>query len=103
MTKDNAVPRISTGVYGLNDILHGGLPAGFVYLLEGDPGAGKTTLGLQFLIEGAKKGEKGLYVSLAETKRELSQVAESHGFDLSAIEIGEIAPPELASSPEQQY
>ena len=103
MTKDNAVPRISTGVYGLNDILHGGLPAGFVYLLEGDPGAGKTTLGLQFLIEGTKKGEKGLYVSLAETKRELLQVAESHGFDLSAIEIGEIAPPELASSPEQQY
>ncbi len=103
MKENNAIPRVSTGAYGLDDILHGGLPAGYVYLLEGDPGAGKTTLGLQFLIEGAKHGEKGLYVSLAETKKELLQVAASHGFDLTGVEIAEVVPPELASGPEQQY
>src|SRR5438270_13919804 len=103
MKDEKGIPRVSTGVYGLNNILHGGLPQGFVYLLEGDPGAGKTTLGLQFLIEGVKKGEKALYVSLAETRRELTQVAESHGINLDDIEIAEITPPEIASAPEQQY
>jgi circadian clock protein KaiC len=103
MKDGNVIPRLSTGVYGLDDILHGGLPSGFVYLLEGDPGAGKTTLGLQFLIAGAAKGEKGLYVSLAESKHELLQVADSHGFDLSCVEIAEIVPPELSMGPDQQY
>ena len=88
----------------LNDILHGGLARGFLYLIEGNPGAGKTTLALQFLIEGASKGEKGLYLSLAESESELHHVAASHGFSLDKITLCKIAPPELAgASGQQQY
>lgn len=94
---------ISTGVPGLDDILHGGLTSGHVYLVEGDPGTGKTTLGLQFLLAGVAKGEKALYVTLAESKKELEQVAASHGWDISQIEIYQVAPPELQARPEQQY
>jgi circadian clock protein KaiC len=96
--------RLSTGIAGLNDILHGGLARGFLYLIEGNPGAGKTTLALQFLIEGASKGEKGLYLSLAESESELHQVAASHGFSLDKVTLCKIAPPELAgASGQQQY
>jgi len=68
--------RLSTGITGLDNILHGGLEKGFLYLIEGSPGAGKTTLALQFLIAGAKKGEKGLYISLAESEAELRHAAD---------------------------
>jgi circadian clock protein KaiC len=95
--------RLSTGVPGLDDILHGGLASGFLYLIEGNPGAGKTTLALQFLIEGAKRGEKGLYLSLAESGDELRHVAASHGMNLDNIEICKISPPEIAGEIEQQY
>jgi circadian clock protein KaiC len=88
--------RLSTGIPGLDDILHGGLSKGFLYLIEGNPGAGKTTLSLQFLIEGAKKGESGLYISLAESEAELRHVAASHGFDLRNVTVTKISPPELA-------
>jgi KaiC/GvpD/RAD55 family RecA-like ATPase len=88
--------RLSTGIAGLDDILHGGLAKGFLYLIEGNPGAGKTTLALQFLIEGARRGEKGLYISLAESESELRHVAASHGFELDRITICKVAPPELA-------
>ena len=74
MPNDNQT-RLSTGIAGLDDILHGGLAKGFLYLIEGNPGAGKTTLALQFLIEGAARGEKGLYISLAESESELRHVA----------------------------
>ena len=97
------VPRLSTGVDGLDNILHGGLAKGFLYLVEGNPGAGKTTLALQFLIEGARRGEKGLYLSLAESEVELGQVVESHGFDLQNVTICKISPPEIAAHSSQQY
>ena len=101
MTTDSQT-RLSTGIAGLDDILHGGLPKGFLYLIEGNPGAGKTTLALQFLIEGAARGEKGLYVSLAESESELHHVVASHGFNLEKVTISKITPPELAGN-HQQY
>ena len=67
----------ATGIEGLDHILLGGFPRNHVYLLQGDPGVGKTTLGLQFLLEGDKHGEKGLYLTLSETAEELRAVAES--------------------------
>jgi circadian clock protein KaiC len=87
----------------LDDVLHGGLARGFIYLIEGNPGAGKTTLALQFLIAGAKRGEKGLYISLAESEGELRHVAASHGMCLENIEICKISPPEIAGGTAQQY
>jgi len=95
--------RLSTGIAGLDDILHGGLAKGFLYLIEGSPGAGKTTLALQFLIAGTKKGEKGLYISLAESEAELRHVAASHGMDLKNVEICKISPPEIAGDAGKQY
>ena len=83
---------VSTGVPGLDDILHGGLTAHRLYLVEGDPGAGKTTLGLQFLLAGKARGEKGIYVSLSETRAELVAVGQSHGFDMDGVAISEMAP-----------
>jgi circadian clock protein KaiC len=94
---------LSTGIGGLDHILHGGLAKGFLYLIEGSPGAGKTTLALQFLIEGANRGEKGLYISLAESEAELWQVAASHGFPLDKITIAKLSPPEIAGLEAQQY
>ncbi|HKR09214.1 MAG TPA: ATPase domain-containing protein [Gemmatimonadaceae bacterium] len=82
--------RASTGVAGLDEILGGGLPTNHLYLIDGEPGTGKTTLGLQFLLEGAKTGEKGLYVTLSESRRELQAVAESHGWTLDGVDIFEL-------------
>ena len=82
--------RASTGIAGLDDVLGGGLPANHVYLVEGDPGSGKTTLGLHFLLEGVKQEEKGLYVTLSETANELRTVAASHGWSLHGVELFEL-------------
>ncbi|HSI65632.1 MAG TPA: ATPase domain-containing protein [Candidatus Saccharimonadia bacterium] len=79
--------RSATGVAGLDDILGGGLPANRLYLVKGDPGVGKTTLGLQYLLEGLRRGEAGLYITLSETRQELEAVAASHGWDLSPIHL----------------
>src|ERR1051325_4976214 len=95
--------RLETGISGLDDILQGGLPAGHVYLIEGDPGSGKTTMGLQFLLEGIANGEHTLYVTLAESREELEIVAQSHGFDLAKVEIFEVRPPELDQTGSDQY
>ena len=84
-------PRAPTGVPGLDNILLGGLPVGNLYLLEGTPGVGKTTLAMQFLMEGVRRGERCLYVTLSETKNELDAVARSHGWDLSGIEVMELS------------
>jgi circadian clock protein KaiC len=89
----------STGVAGLDDILAGGLTRRRLYLLEGTPGSGKTTLALQYLIDGAKNGESVLYVTLSETEEELRDVAESHGWSLDGIKIRELAPTEDALRP----
>jgi circadian clock protein KaiC len=79
-----------TGIAGLDDVLGGGFPTKHVYLVEGDPGSGKTTLGLHFLLEGARNGETGLYVTLSETAHELRTVAASHGWSLQGIELFEL-------------
>ena len=84
-------PVVATGVMGLDVILGGGLPRGRMYLVQGDPGVGKTTLALQFLMEGRRLGEKGLYVTLGETRAELDEVAASHGWSLDGISICEIS------------
>ncbi|HYF44354.1 MAG TPA: ATPase domain-containing protein [Ramlibacter sp.] len=82
--------RAPSGVPGLDDVLGGGLPSNHLYLIEGNPGAGKTTLGLQFLRKGADVGEKGLYITLSETAAELRTIAGSHGWDLQGIEVFEL-------------
>jgi circadian clock protein KaiC len=83
--------RCSTGIPGLDDILGGGLPRNRVYLVHGDPGVGKTTLALKFLLEGAGLKEIGLYITLSETKEELEAVAESHDWQLNRIELFELS------------
>jgi circadian clock protein KaiC len=85
-----AEARSRTGILGLDDILGGGFTRDRLYLVDGDPGAGKTTLALQYLLEGVREGEKGLYVTLSETREELNAVALSHGWSLDAIEIVEL-------------
>jgi circadian clock protein KaiC len=95
--------KAKTGVAGLDDILNGGLTRGHVFLLEGEPGAGKTTIALQFLIEGAAQGERCLYVTLSEDEKELRQTARSHGWDLPAgIEVFELVPADALLDAEQQ-
>jgi circadian clock protein KaiC len=80
-----------TGVPGLDDVLAGGLPRNRLYLLQGDPGVGKTTLALQFLLTGIEAGERGLYVTLSETREELDAVARSHGWSLAGLDIVEMS------------
>jgi circadian clock protein KaiC len=102
---DSSQPqKAPTGVVGLDDILLGGLRRNRLFLLEGSPGSGKTTLGLQFLIEGAKSGEKGLYITLSETEAELRDTAASHGWSVGdEINIFELVPPEsLLDAKERQ-
>ncbi len=98
----NDAPRARTGVAGLDDILGGGLPTNHLYLLDGEPGTGKTTLALQFLLEGVAKGERGLYVTLSESKAELAAVAKSHGWTLEGIEIFELSKG-IAGEMEESY
>jgi circadian clock protein KaiC len=92
-----------TGVVGLDDILGGGLQRNRVYLVEGEPGSGKTTMAMQFLIEGARHGEKCLYVTLSETRSELEFVAGTHGWSIDDIEIMELIPSEESLVPDAQY
>lgn len=94
---------ISTGIAGLDNILGGGLTKERLYLLEGDPGAGKTTMALQFLIEGAKNGEPVLYITLAENDIELRAVAASHGFSMDGVTVHEVIPEESVLDPDEQY
>ena len=100
---DNSPPKVSTGVPGLDDVLGGGLPKGRLYLVEGDPGTGKTTLGLQFLLEVVRRGETTLYITLTETADELRAVAESHGWSLDGMSLCEIRPNGGSATPEADY
>jgi circadian clock protein KaiC len=93
---------IPTGVPGLDHILAGGYAACRSHLIEGRPGSGKTTLGLQFLLDGVQRGERCLYVTLSESKRELMSVAERHGWSLDGIDIFELVPPEFSLDAKQQ-
>src|ERR1700754_2839007 len=95
--------KAKTGIWGLDDILSGGFSRGHLFLVEGAPGTGKTTIALQFLMEGARAGEKCLYITLSETEEELRDGAASHGWSLDEkIEVYELLPPESLLDSEQQ-
>src|SRR5215213_580406 len=96
-------PRSSTGITGLDAILGGGFTPNRLYLIQGDPGSGKTTLGLQYLLEGVRQGGNGLYVTLSETEEELRAVAASHGWSLDGIALFEMGPTEEALDQDTQY
>src|SRR5689334_5343391 len=96
------LPRVSTGSEGLDDILGGGLDANRMYLYEGRPGTGKTTVALQFLLKGASLGERVLYITLSETQRELELVAKRHGWSLVGVDVFELVPPETTLDPERE-
>lgn len=100
---DHRPALLSTGVPGLDNVLGGGLTPGRLYLAEGSPGSGKTTIAMQFLMEGVRLGESVLYVTLSETADELLGVAESHGWNLQGVEIREMLPAQESLSPEEQY
>ncbi len=100
---DSRTRRVRTGIEGLDDILHGGLTPNRLYLIEGMPGSGKTTLAFQFLMAGAALGEPVLYLTLSETAVEVTGVAESHGWNLEGVSISELMPTEAALAPSEEY
>src|SRR5687768_14355976 len=83
------IEKIRTGVVGFDDVLGGGLPTGRLYLLEGDPGTGRTTLALQFLREGQRAGERVVFLTLSESHLELTASAASHGWSLDGLDVRE--------------
>jgi circadian clock protein KaiC len=103
MHEKHTITRIDTGITGLNDILNGGLPDCQMYLIEGYPGTGKTTLGMQFILAGIRRGEKALYITLSESQAELESSARSHGWDPADLPIAEFIPAETSLNPDQQY
>ena len=103
-TNGVAIPeRVSSGIAGLDVILGGGFPRGQLYLVEGESGAGKTTLGLQFLIAGRAAGERVLWVSLSETEPQLRQIARSHGWSLDGVHVSNPTSPGRELNPEEKY
>jgi circadian clock protein KaiC len=103
MTSQDDETPAATGIPGLDAILRGGFPRNHIYLIDGHPGTGKTTLGLSFLLEGARLGEACLYVTLSETRRELEGVARSHGLTLEGVNIFELVPSEETLQGDRQY
>ena len=102
-TNEEAVPPlVGTGVPGLDDVLGGGFTPNRLYLIEGNPGSGKTTLALQFLLEGKRRGERVFYITLSETNTELEKVARSHGWSLDGIPMLELSAIESLLRPEGQ-
>src|SRR6188768_3342799 len=95
--------RASTGIEGLDEILGGGFTPHRMYLIEGVPGSGKTTMALQFLLAGVRNGESVLYVTLSETEEELRDVAKSHGWTLDGITVRELVPSEESLRSDDQY
>jgi circadian clock protein KaiC len=95
--------RSSSGCAGLDDILGGGFPRGYFYLLEGEPGTGKTTLALQFMTEGLRNGEQTLYITLSESPEDLRAVAHSHGLKIDGVNFVHLKPSEEDLKPDGQY
>src|SRR5215471_7017601 len=91
-----------SGIKGFDDIIAGGLPQNCFYLVQGDPGSGKTTLALQFLLEGVRRGERVFYITLSETKAELEKVARSHNWSLEPIPLLELSAIDALLRPEAQ-
>lgn len=102
-TNTDPVRFASTGTPGLDDILMGGLARSRLYLIEGVPGAGKTTLAMHFLLDGARRGEPVLYITLSETADELKTVADSHGWDITGVSVRELLPQEDTLNTDEQY
>ena len=102
-TKSGHADASATGIEGLDDILCGGLTPHRLYLIEGVPGAGKTTFAMQYLLEGARRGESVHYVTLSETEDELRAMSASHGWNLEGVSIRELVPPEDTLQPAEQY
>jgi circadian clock protein KaiC len=98
----HTIDKANFGVGGLDDITVGGLARGRLFLLEGSPGTGKTTIALQFLMAGAAAGEPSLYITLSETEDELRSGATSHGWSLEGIDLFELVPPESLLDDDQQ-
>jgi len=94
--------NVSTGVDGLDDVLAGGYSSNRIHLIEGQPGAGKTTLALQFLLAGREEGDRSLYITLSETRAEIIHSAGTHGWSLDGLNIFELVPPELSLDPSRE-
>jgi circadian clock protein KaiC len=102
LNKNAPQPRLSTGTQGLDDILKGGITPERLYLVEGTPGSGKTTLALKFLMDARDNGDRGLYITLSETVDELTAVAQSHGWTLDGVDLFEmVAEDEFSTDFEQ--
>ncbi|HEU5099367.1 MAG TPA: ATPase domain-containing protein, partial [Roseiflexaceae bacterium] len=94
---------VATGISGFDDVIGGGFTPNRIYLVEGNPGSGKTTLALQYLLEGARRGERGLYITLSETTDELRAGAASHGWSLDGIDLIELIASDASLTPDMQY
>src|SRR5690242_4221546 len=103
MAPSSESSRAGSGIEGLNDVLREGLVSNRLYLVEGSPGSGKTTLAFQFLLEGVRCGEKVLHITLSESEEEIRAVAASHGWSLEGITIRPLMPSEAELSTEEQY
>ena len=95
MAKFEKTKRVSTGVQGLDSILYGGLPRNRFSVVQGAPGTGKTTLALQYLLEGARRGERTLFVTLAQTEQELRRAARAYGFSLAGVKVHALEPTDI--------
>lgn len=99
---DDLDPILASGIAGLDDVLRGGFPANCLYLITGFPGTGKTSLAMQFLLEGVKRGEPCLYITLSETRAEIDKVARGHGWNLAGLDVQELIPSENNLSADAQ-
>ena len=97
-----ATSKISIGIAGLDAVLRGGLPKNRIYLVQGEPGVGKTTLALQFLLDGVAAGERCLYVALSESQAEISEVVESHGWSMGGLHLVELSALEEGAGPDAE-